>query len=258
VRPISLSILAGTAIALIALSGRGDRCPAAQATAAGPVTAEQLRASAKNLERIALAVHNYHDAHGTLPTNLLAKDKKPLLSWRVQVLEYMEPEVRVLTPPDVPPDVEYAELFRAFRRDEPWDSEHNKKLIAKIPRVYAPVRGKAAAGTTFYQAFGGTKGWLRPGARLAASFPDGTSNTFLAAEAAEPVVWTRPDDLAFDGKAVPALGGLFDGRFHAARADGSVSLFRKGVDPATLRLWIDPADGVPFPEDTGLDPGEKK
>ncbi len=84
------------------------------------------------------------------------------------------------------------------------------------------------------------------------------SNTLLVAEAAKPVVWTKPEDLVFDGKDVPALGGLFDGRFHAAMGDGSVSRFRKGVDPATLRLLIDPADGVPLPEDIGLDPEPKK
>src|SRR5207237_5706 len=115
--------------------------------------------------------------------------------------------------------------------DEAWDSQHNRKLIEKMPKVYAPVRGKADAGTTFYQAFGGSNGWLKPGARFVESFPDGTSNTFLVAEAGRPVVWTKPDDLVFNGKDVPALGGLFDGKFHAAMGDGSVRRFRRGVDP---------------------------
>src|SRR6266487_2254804 len=98
-------------------------------------------------------------------------------------------------------------------------SENNQKLIEKMPKLYAPVRGKADAGMTFYQAFGGSNGWLKPGARIPASFPDGTSNTFVCAEAAKPVIWTKPEDMVFNGKDVPALGGMFDGKFHAAMGD---------------------------------------
>jgi hypothetical protein len=252
-----LPLLAAAAVALLALPSRGRPAPDPAPAAPGPITADQLKASAKNLERIALAIHNYHDTHGTLPTNQLSKDKKPLLSWRVQILEFIERDPRPLVPPGTPPDIEYADLYKQFKLDEPWDSEHNKKLIAKMPKVYALVRGKADPGTTYYQAFAGTNGWLHPGARFAA-FRDGTSNTFLLAEAAKPVIWTKPDDLVFDGKDVPALGGLFDGKFHAAMADGSVSRFRKGVDPDILKRLIDPGDGNPLPEDIGRDTDDKK
>jgi hypothetical protein len=233
------SALTGAALALLALPGRGQQAtrPAPGEGAAGPITAAQLRVSAKNLELIALAFHNYNDTHGALPTNQLSRDKKPLLSWRVQLLPFLE----------------QGDLYKQFKLDEPWDGAHNKKLIDKMPRVYAPVRGKAERGMTFYQAFGGSHGWLKAGARIPRSFPDGTSNTLLVAEAARPVVWTKPEDLVFNGKDVPALGGLFDGKFHAARADGAVQRFRKGVDPDTLKLLIDPADGQVLPADIGLD-----
>jgi hypothetical protein len=259
-RLIPGSALTCTAIALIALSGRGDPPPQPRGDQPGPVTAEQLRKSAGNLERIAIAIHNYHDARGALPTNQLSGDRKPLLSWRVQILAFIERDRPRFPPPvpGTPPVIEYDRLFQAFKLDEPWDSAHNKRLIDRMPEVYAPVRGTAGPGMTFYQAFGGSHGWLKPGARLVASFPDGTSNTLLVAEAARPVVWTKPDDLTFDGKEVPALGGLFDGRFHAAMGDGSVRRFRKGVAAATLRLLIDPADGLPLPADIGLDPEETK
>jgi hypothetical protein len=259
-RLIPWSALSCTAIALTVLPGRADPAPQPRADPPAPITAEQLRQSAKNLERIALAFHEYQGAHGELPTNLLSADKKPLLSWRVQILAFIERDRPRFPPPvpGTPPDIEYDGLFRAFKLDEPWDSEHNRALVGKMPAVYAAVRGTAAPGTTFYQAFGGSHGWLKPGARLPGSFPDGASNTFLVAEAARPVVWTRPDDLMFDGKEVPGLGGLFDGRFYAAVADGSVSRYRKGVDPGTLRRLIDPADGLPLPDDRGLDTEPKK
>ena len=149
-------------------------------------------------------------------------------------------------------------LYQQFKLDEAWDSDHNKKLIEKMPKIYAPIRVKADPGTTFYQAFGGAKGSLIPGARFVASFPDGTSNTLMVAEAAKAVIWTKPADLEFDGKTVPALGGLFDGKFHAARWDGSVSRFRKGVEADVLKMLIDPRDGQILPADIGLDDEEKK
>ena len=203
----------------------------------GPITDEQLAKSSNNLKQIALAFHNYNDTYGWLPTNELSKDKKPLLSWRVQILPFIEQD----------------HLFKQFKMDEPWDSENNKKLIGQIPEFYVPVRGKADKGMTFYQTFGGKHGWMQPKASIPRSFPDGTSNTFLVAEAGKPVIWTRPDDMVFDGKDVPALGGMFDGKFHAAMADGSVARFRKGVNVETLKLLIDPADGMPLPQDFGRD-----
>jgi hypothetical protein len=80
----------------------------------------------------------------------------------------------------------------------------------------------------------------------------------LVAEAAKPVIWTKPDDLEFDGKTVPKLGGMFDGRFHALMGDGSVQRFRKGAPEDALKLLIDPADGTVLPMDIGLDTDEKQ
>jgi hypothetical protein len=151
------------------------------------------------------------------------------------------------------------DLYKQFKLDEPWDSDHNKKLIDKIPDIYVPVRGKADKGMTFYQVFTGKHGLFRPGTRpTIATMPDGSSNTFLVAEAAKPVTWTRPADMEFDGKTVPVLGGMFDGRFHAAMGDGSVFRFRNNVDANILKLLMDPADGMVLPRDFGIDVDEKK
>jgi len=80
---------------------------------------------ATNLKVIGLAMHNYHDAYGQFPpAAILDNQKKPLLSWRVQLLPFLD----------------HDDLYKEFHRDEPWDSEHNKKLIAKIPKNFkAPV-----------------------------------------------------------------------------------------------------------------------
>jgi hypothetical protein len=235
------------ALATAVIVGSAVTAPAAKDKRAdeplGPITDEQLATSSNNLRQIALAFHNYNDTNGALPANQFSKDGKPLLSWRVQILPFIEQD----------------HVYKQFKLDEAWDSEHNKRLIDKIPELYVPVRGKAEKGMTFYQVFGGKHGLFKPGARpTLATIPDGSSNTFLAAESGKPVIWTKPADMEFDGKTVPALGGMFDGKFHAVMGDGSVNRFRKNVEADTLKILIDPADGMVLPRDFGIDEDEKK
>ena len=205
--------------------------PSIQADDAKPPTAAELRRSENNLKQIALAFHNSADTYGgSLPNNISSADGKPLLSWRVQILPY----------------IEEGNLYNQFKLDEAWDSDNNKKLIAKLPKIYGPIRVKAKEGETFYQVFTGEKAPFGPNNKpqLPKSFPDGTSNTGLVYEAADPVIWTKPVDLVFDEKKpLPKLGGLFDGVFHVAIADGSVIRCKKNPDETELKRLIMPADG---------------
>jgi hypothetical protein len=196
--------------------------------AADPPTKKELLTSQNNLKQIMLAVHNHADANnGSLPTNITDKDGKELLSWRVAILPFVEEE----------------NLYKQFKLDEPWDSENNKKLIEKMPKLYAPVRVKAKAGETFYQVFYGEGALFGP--KLTPKFPnsitDGTSQTAMVVEAGEPVIWTKPADLPFDEKkALPKLGGLFDGEFNVALCDGSVMLVKKDFDEKEMKSLITP------------------
>jgi hypothetical protein len=184
--------------------------------------------SANNLKQIGLALHNYADqSQGTLPPSaLFDKNGKPLLSWRVLILPYIEQD----------------DLYKQFKLNEPWDSAHNKKLLAKMPSTFkAPIDRPVKPGYTFYQAFVGKSAAFegKKGMRLPADFPDGLSNTIWVAEAATPVPWTKPEDLAYAAdKPVPKLGGLFEGGFNAAFADGAVRFFSKSMAEQTLRAYI--------------------
>jgi hypothetical protein len=195
-----------------------------------PITKKDLLTSTNNLKQIALAFHSYHDATNGLPGNITDKNGKSLLSWRVVILPYIEEET----------------LYKQFKLDEPWDSDNNKKLIEKMPKVYAPVRVKAKAGETFYQTFTGEKalfGGKVKNPRLF-SITDGTSNTGMVFEAGEPVIWSKPEDMPFDEKkALPKLGGLFDGECHVAMCDGAVKTLKKNPDEKELKKLIMPADG---------------
>jgi prepilin-type processing-associated H-X9-DG protein len=199
-----------------------------------------------NLKQIALALHNYHSVYNQVPVlgveanaqPLRNATDKPLLSWRVAMLPYLEQE----------------NLYREFRLNEPWDSEHNKKLIAKMPKIYAPVNKPGKEGYTHMQMVVGPNAMQPPVARIPASFPDGTSNTIAVVEAAEPVVWTKPDDLMLPGKDLPKdfrkkFGGLFPGGFNVAMWDGSVRFVPDTVSDRTLSLAFNPRDGMPLGSD---------
>jgi hypothetical protein len=194
-----------------------------------PATPAMFFQSTNNLKQIGLAMHNYHDVHNQFPSNTKDKDGKSILSWRVHLLPYMDED----------------KLYKEFKLDEPWDSEHNIKLVDRMPKAFKPVRGKAEKNQTFYQMFSGEQTFLDPSGKAVsmAHVTDGLSNTFMVAEAAKPVIWSKPDDMEFDGKTVPKLGGMFDGDFNVVMGDGSVKRIPKGIDLDVLKLAIDRADG---------------
>jgi RNA polymerase sigma factor (sigma-70 family) len=192
--------------------------------------------SANHLKQIGLAMHNFHDANKAFPAHAIYdKDgKKPLLSWRVAILPY----------------IEQSELYKEFKLDEPWDSEHNKKLIKKMPAIYEiPLPGKKKEGHTHYQVFTGPDTIFDgPNKMKVVGITDGTSNTILAVEAKNAVEWTRPDDLTLpkDKDKLPAVGGHFSNGFHVLIADGSVRLVSPKVSPEAFRAAITPAGGEIF------------
>jgi len=189
--------------------------------------------STNNLKQIGLAMHNYHDVNGAFPPAAVCdKTGKPMLSWRVLILPYIEQD----------------SLFKEFRLDEPWDSEHNKKLISKMPRVYALATQPQGSTDTYYRVFVGNGAlfdYVR-GPKIT-EITDGTSNTIMAVTAAEAVPWTKPDELAFDPDKdmVKLLGTLPSGDVcNAAYCDGSVrAIAVKTIKRQTLNALVTKAGG---------------
>jgi hypothetical protein len=183
-----------------------------------------------NLKQIGLAMYMHHDAYRRLPAAAICdKDGKPLLSWRVAIL----------------PFIEQPALYKQFKLDEPWDSEHNRKLIPLMPKIYAIPAAPPKPGETHYRVFVGKDAAfdLSKPARLPADFVDGTSNTILVAETADSVVWTKPDDINYDPqKPLPKLfqhGNVF----LVLLGDGSVRAIPVTLSEKTLRAAITRAGG---------------
>lgn len=194
--------------------------------------------SANSLAQIGLALRNYHDVHGHLPPAVVRdQDGRPLYSWRVVLLPYLEQDT----------------LHRKFRLDEPWDGPNNKLFLQETPRPYEPaLGGNDAPGLTRYQVFIGPGTAFERDGLAWADFPDGPANTLLVAEAGEPVPWSKPADLAYDSDGpLPPLGGAFtkpiklacyvvrrDPGFCACLGEGRGQFIRQLGDDHAIRAFI--------------------
>jgi prepilin-type processing-associated H-X9-DG protein len=183
--------------------------------------------SQNNLHQIGLAILVYEDVQKRLPPRVVySPDGKPLYSWRVLLLPYLEEK----------------SLYEDFHLDEPWDSPHNNQLLSRIPPIYvAPTNREEPLGVTHYQAFAGTGTGFEDSQpiRLPDDFPDGTTKTLLVVEAANPIPWTKPEDLVYEpDKPLPPLGRLYEAGFNAAFADGSVRLIPRQTKEEVIRALI--------------------
>ena len=209
--------------------------------------------TANNLRQLAIAMHNYHDAYKTLPPAVVyGKSRYGALnptgddasdvprSWRVEIL----------------PLLEQSELYKQYRLDEPWDSEANRQVLAKMPVIFrSPHDAAGSTNASYFAVTGpGTIFDDKDGTKLK-EITDGASNTILLVEAKQQTPWTKPEDVAYEpGGPLPQLGGWRPGGFVAAFADGSTHLIDPDTyfgDPKTqadgVRWWIEKADGKAAP-----------
>lgn len=192
--------------------------------------------SVNNLRMIGLALHNFHETHKRLPrADGFNANGRAGLSWRVQILPFLEEDT----------------LFREFRQDEPWDSEHNKKLIEKMPAVFkVPGSKKQADFKTNYVTVRG-KDTMFPagGSTRIRDVKDGLSKTAMVVEADDDhaVIWTKPDDFEpNDEDPIAGLVGLRDASVLACFGDGSTHVLPKTLPKETIRALFTRNGGETF------------
>jgi hypothetical protein len=181
-------------------------------------------------KQLAIAAINHHEARKFFPPQAIrSQDGKPLLSWRVALLPFLEDGG--------------LDLYNQFHLDEPWDSPHNRTLIAKMPATFADpdqnLAQLAKDGKTTY-VVPMAKGTIFAGDKDVkfADIADGTSKTimFVEVDPLHAVVWTKPEDWDVDLEN-PLRGVNRDDRkqFVAAFADAHVEAIPVNVDPGKLR-----------------------
>ncbi|HEV3301370.1 MAG TPA: DUF1559 domain-containing protein [Planctomycetaceae bacterium] len=196
--------------------------------ALGVVKRSEATVVKNHLKQAALAIHNYHDVYKQFPPAAIRDAQgRPLLSWRVALLPFLEE----------------SKLYKEFHLDEPWDSDHNKPLIAKMPDIFAPrsARVREQGRTTLLVPVGKQTIFGPKEGVPIRDITDGTSNTILIVDVDEPqsVVWTKPDDLNVDGVDVKqALFGTRKDGFACALADGSARFIGPNFSSEILQALL--------------------
>lgn len=194
---------------------------------------ESLRTnSVRNLENIGRATRKYHDVHEHFPAPFRARDGRPLLSWRVAILPFLDAR----------------NLYNEFHLEEPWDSPHNAALLDRMPDVFALPGSSSPNGMTFYRSFSGSGTLFDPANADGTSFSQVTDGywTLLLVEAREAVPWTRPDsEIPFDARTDKAgtalkkeIGGHFPGGANVLLVDGSVTFLKESIRGPALRALV--------------------
>lgn len=177
-----------------------------------------------NLKQIGVAIHNFTDVHGHLPTGIRDANGRRLLSWRVQILPY----------------IEQVNLYEQFNLEEPWNSAQNRPLLDQMPAVLrSPRRPELERGgnrnKTSYIAYQNGTLLGDPSVKFR-DVTDGLSNTGMVVEAGTGghlVEWTRPDERDMDQ--VAQLVGRGGDGFNVLMGDGAVRFFADNATAQVLR-----------------------
>jgi prepilin-type processing-associated H-X9-DG protein len=178
------------------------------------------------MKQIGIALHNYHDVNKHFPPAVvMGPDGKTPHSWRVEILPYLEA-------------INLQQLSKQYRMDEPWDSEHNKKLIEATDFFSVPGE-KPSKDCGYFFAVGPGTAFDPVDKATFRNITDGTSKTIAVVEAKRSIPWTKPEDIEFDpDKPLPKLGGYFGGGFNTLFFDGSVHFLPDDIDEKGLRALV--------------------
>lgn len=179
-----------------------------------------------NMKRITLAMLLYDAENGTLPPSFsVDAEGKPLHSWRVLLLPYLN-------------DENAEKLHSEIRLDEPWDSEYNRQFHDRVPEFYrCPSHRSLRPSDTIYTVIVGERTPFGSDG-LGRKASDFSPVTMLLAEVSEAFHWMDPSgdipyDIAVEGvksqdpsssvSSTAKLGSFHAGGCNLAHRSGSVS-----------------------------------
>jgi hypothetical protein len=187
-----------------------------------------------HLKQIGLALENYHDVFGCFPPAYIADASgKPMHSWRVLILPFMEQKA----------------LYNKYRFDEPWDGPNNRTLHKEVVIPYScPSHGRVTDPETTYLAVVG-RGTIWPGANAYMRYSDiadGSSDTLIVVESIDSGIhWMEPRDLDFatmpltiNGPTGPGMSSDHPNVVIALFADGRTQALVKDTPPSIIRALL--------------------
>ncbi|HUY93010.1 MAG TPA: DUF1559 domain-containing protein [Pirellulales bacterium] len=236
--PIIIVVLAACLVGAVACGGVliALLLPAVQAAR----EAARRSQCSNNLKQIGLALQNYADVYKEFPPQYLADENgKPMHSWRVLILPYMEQQA----------------LYDQYDFNEAWDGPHNSQLAAQMPAVFRcpsdPVTATGGTITSYVGVSGPGTIFDGPKSANFANITDGLSNTLAVVEfAGGGVHWMEPRDLdasQLSGIVSPPDGqnisSYHPGGANAEFADGHAQFLSSSIDLQFLRALTTVAGG---------------
>lgn len=199
------------------------------------------------LKQIGLGLQNFADVHKQLPAAYTMHDGKPGMSWRVQILPYLEQQ----------------ELYDRYRQQEGWDSPFNRRLAEEAAAVHQPFRCPAAPASqplvlaNYVMPVGPGMISDGPSAATFSSIRDGSSHTIAVTETfPTDIYWTEPRDLPADSMSYqvndplkPGIASMHPMCVTALFADGHTQTLSNSIDPGMLKALSTIAGGEEIRED---------
>jgi hypothetical protein len=192
-----------------------------------------------NLRMLGIAMHSYHDAYGSFsPAYLADGNGKPMHSWRVLLLPYMD----------------QGKLYQEYHFDEPWNGPHNQLLASRMPREFSlPCRHGFSHRHQLFCRRRAEDGFPRRGAYSHQGHPRRhIEHNSVGRGGRLGVNWLEPRDLSY----VEAVRGLnpksgwgisshHPEGAEVALADGSVWRLSEATPGEQLRRLLERNDGLP-------------
>lgn len=176
------------------------------------LTGSQFESVEDQLRQLTLALFNHHSAFKSLPGPEGSSEHVGSgLSWRVRLLPFLG----------------HQDLYREFHLKEPWDSPHNRQLIAKMPIIFLTLgsQHRRSSGLSTYRLSAGEGRFFGDGTDRKLESDEASQNTIMLVEVPDDraVIWTRPESYQIDpDQADSQLGGHQKDGFYAVTGSGQV------------------------------------
>lgn len=174
-----------------------------------------------NLRILGAALRDYHQAHGALPPVYTTDENgKPLCSWRVAILPYLERN----------------DLYSQYQLQEQWDGQHNAK-VAKQPVEFFQCPSNLShesCDTSYVAVIGPGTAWEPNRGLKLSDITDDPRDTILLVEMKDTgIKWAEPRDLGLSNLP-PGITtddllqslSIHPGLVQALFADGHVEVIR--------------------------------